>query len=216
MKVLKTVCLSAMCLSTIVAVSSVAARCEIPVSKPAAPIEVPTAPPKLFSLDLARVNIADILTMIGQRGDVDIIVGADVTGVLKSVHLTDKTPEQAIRIIAQFVGLPWKKIDARTFLIGNGRSVEIASPQADIASPQRETSEVKPRNWFSRRLSLTLHFADLTLPAGFIMLAHQGDLKIELDASVSGQIKQFSLADIEPEAGLYALATAYYHQIHPI
>lgn len=110
MKVLETVCLSA-----IVAMTSVAARCEIPVFISTTPTEVSTTPQKLISLDFTRANVTDILTMVARQSGVDIIISEDVTGVLKSVHLSDKTPEQAIKMIAQAANVPWKKLDAHTF-----------------------------------------------------------------------------------------------------
>lgn len=77
----------------------------------------------LISLDFARASVSDILTMIGQQGGVDIVVGEDVTGTLKSVHLTDKSADQAIRIITAAAGLTWKKADTKTYVINKVAAV---------------------------------------------------------------------------------------------
>lgn len=102
----------------------------------------------LISLDFTRAAVSDILTMIGREGNVDIIIGEDVNGTLKSVHLTDKTADQAIRMVAQSSGMAWKKLDARTYMVGQaaGSSTQSApnvgtdSSQENMAVPDSSGS----------------------------------------------------------------------------
>jgi len=102
----------------------------------------------LISLDFTRAAVSDILTMIGREGNVDIIIGEDVTGTLKSVHLTDKTADQAIRMVAQSSGIAWKKLDARTYMVGQaaGSSTQSApstntvSTDENLAAPDQSGS----------------------------------------------------------------------------
>jgi hypothetical protein len=102
----------------------------------------------LISLDFTRAAVSDILTMIGREGNVDIIIGEDVTGTLKSVHLTDKTADQAIRMVAQSSGIAWKKLDARTYMVGqaagsstqNAPNVGTDSSQENMAVPDSSGS----------------------------------------------------------------------------
>ena len=107
-----------------------AVAAEAPIAPvPSASTLAPQTSP-LISLDFTRAAVSDILTMIGREGNVDIIIGEDVTGTLKSVHLTDKTADQAIRMVAQSSGVAWKKLDARTYMVGQaaGSSTQSAPP----------------------------------------------------------------------------------------
>lgn len=119
-----------------------------PSSSPVAALTTPPSTGSLITLDFTRAAVSDILTMIGREGNVDIIIGEDVIGTLKSVHLTDKTADQAIRMVAQSAGIPWKKLDSHTYLVGKAATPDNVASLADpdgggtTASPQSDFGDL--------------------------------------------------------------------------
>ena len=138
----------ALCLlgAGLMASHSMAAEAPIALASPVSALTPQSSP--LISLDFTRAAVSDILTMIGREGNVDIIIGEDVNGTLKSVHLTDKTADQAIRMVAQSSGVPWRKLDARTYSVGqaagsstqNAPNVGTDSSQENMAVPDSSGS----------------------------------------------------------------------------
>ena len=128
--------LSSVCVLSVCSLSQSLMAADASIQSPSVdstPIALSTAPSNpLISVDFTRAAVADILMMISQQGGVDIVIGEDVTGTLKSVHLTDKTAEQAIRTVATAAGVPWKKVDSKTYIIGRGglSTSESSSPSS--------------------------------------------------------------------------------------
>ncbi len=98
----------------------------------------------LITLDFSKAPVSDILTMIGREGNVDIVIGEDVTGTLKSVHLTDKTADQAIRMVAQSAGVPWKKMDTRTYLVGKAALPDSSGSVTPNSGTTADSNAVAP------------------------------------------------------------------------
>lgn len=148
--------------------------------------------PKLITLDFTRANITDILDTIARQGDVKISVGPDVTGVLKSIHLTDKTPEQAIRLIARVTNYGFKKLDARTFSFGSATDAEAATPTpADSARASH---------------LLSLDFTDIKTEEIIRMLGFQANIQIFVGDDVVGSLPKVILKDATAEDALRHVA----------
>lgn len=96
---------------------------------------VPT--PSLISLNFEDEKAAIILGIIAEQGKVNIMIGGDVTGIVRKVLLNDVTPETAIRYIASTANLVYKKMDDNTYVIAKTLPPDLSGPpQAPILLPQ--------------------------------------------------------------------------------
>ena len=111
----------------------------------------------LISLTFYKAQVSEVLNMIASEGGIDIAMGEDVTGVVQRLRLTDKTPEQALKIVAQTIGLSWKKLDSRTYIVNkidrNRDAAETGTSSAasdinsapEIENPQFDFTKIIPK-----------------------------------------------------------------------
>lgn len=110
------------------------------------PVAAPPQPQQatpLISIEFENVLVADLISMIAKQGNVGIIVGGDVEARLRNVTLINKTPEEAIRIVAQSANLAWRKIDDKTFAVAN-KMDELPPEAGQIKTPSPVPSNSIP------------------------------------------------------------------------
>jgi type II secretory pathway component GspD/PulD (secretin) len=79
----------------------------------------------VLDIECIDMPVAEVVNIIKQSasGELDILVTADVDTRLKSISLKNRTPEEAIRLVATAAGLTLTKADNRTYILSkNGVS----------------------------------------------------------------------------------------------
>ena len=88
----------------------------VPMPMPGTVAVMPRARPTI-TIDFRDVGVADLISMIAQQGNIGILITDDVTKKIKNIALTNKTPEEAIKMVAKHAGYAWSKIDENTYAI---------------------------------------------------------------------------------------------------
>jgi general secretion pathway protein D len=71
-----------------------------------------------INIDVRDMAVSEVLRMLGQAGNVNIIVGEGVTGRVKSLTLRDVPVEAAIRRVAEAHGCYWR-LDDNVYLVSD-------------------------------------------------------------------------------------------------
>jgi type II secretory pathway component GspD/PulD (secretin) len=97
-----------------------------------------------ISIELNGIPVAEAIMMIAGQGEVNITIGVDVDTkmVIPYTKMTDVTPQEAIKRIAQAASLRWKKLDDKSYFVGKVLpdgfdEAQPASSKAGIWTPIR-------------------------------------------------------------------------------
>ncbi len=86
----------------------------------------PTAParPSRISLTFSNVDVRDALVRIAQYAGVDVLLAPGATGTI-SINLRDRTPDEAIRMVAASAGLLVTQAEG-AYVVGNAQEIQRA------------------------------------------------------------------------------------------
>jgi len=116
----------------------------VPLPAPGTVSRMVSAKPTL-TLDFKDVAVSELVAMIAKEGNVGIIVTDDVTKVLKHISFSNKTPEEAIKMVARIAGYAWSKIDDQTFAVSASKSgLAMLEDSADSAPEPRAVPKPAP------------------------------------------------------------------------
>lgn len=108
----------------------------------------------MIELSFQDVEVGELLDLIARQFDVQVVISGDVSGRLRSINLTNKTPEAAIRHVVAAANLKWRKLEDGTFLIGKNlpednfvlTDIKVLNPQAEKNLPRSFDNSDLSRN----------------------------------------------------------------------
>ncbi len=106
----------------------------------------------MIELSFQDVEVGELLDLIARQFDVQVVISGDVSGRLRSINLTNKTPEAAIRHVVAAANLKWRKLEDGTFLIGK-QLPEGDSVLTDIKVLNSQTQKSPPHSFDNSDLS---------------------------------------------------------------
>ena len=78
---------------------------------------------KLITLDATDAYLPNLLTILAEKGDLNIITGPGVTGGRISIHMKDVPVEQAVNLVVRAAGLSYERI-GNSVLVADDKSLK--------------------------------------------------------------------------------------------
>lgn len=142
-----------------------------------------------LNLHFDNRDVIDVLKTISMQGNVEVIVGSTVHGKVSNIHIDGVRPEDALEQVCREANLTWT-IQNKTYVI--------------IRKLFKAPSNLQPK------ISISLEFQDVPLAAILTMIGEQGNIRVILGGTVTGdeKLNYIRLKNETPESAIQKISQA--------